>query len=197
VVWELGLDFCELRTMYRPASDYPDDVTVYLVVNDFGKFGRAFVETDIAEADRETVIRNLLSGQYSNALRVIAFKHGRGVVEGRIRRHRGGGAGAGIRRGCQSLRGYQAVHRPAHDARREEATGAIGTRGARTEQRAWRRKPGQSCERPRTAGDGGGREVTQSAPATVSTAGAERVRERLRQVATAQPASRRHHGRAW
>jgi hypothetical protein len=41
VVWELGLDFCELRTMFRPASDYPDDVTVYLVVNDFGKFGRA------------------------------------------------------------------------------------------------------------------------------------------------------------
>jgi hypothetical protein len=30
--------------MFRPASDYPDDVTVYLVVNDFGKFGRAFVE---------------------------------------------------------------------------------------------------------------------------------------------------------
>jgi hypothetical protein len=59
--------------MFRPASDHPDDVTVYVVVNDFGKFGRAFVETDIAEADRETVIRNFLSGQYSNALRVIAF----------------------------------------------------------------------------------------------------------------------------
>jgi hypothetical protein len=36
----------------------PDDVTVYLVVNDYGKLGRAFVETDIAEADRETVLRN-------------------------------------------------------------------------------------------------------------------------------------------
>jgi hypothetical protein len=59
--------------MSRAASDYPDDVTVYLVVNDFGSLGRAFVETDIAEADRETVIRNFLSGQYSNALRVIAF----------------------------------------------------------------------------------------------------------------------------
>src|SRR5271169_707319 len=64
--------------MFRPASDYPDDVTVYLVVNDFGKFGRAFVETDIAEADRETVIRNFLSGQYSNALRVIAFNTAEG-----------------------------------------------------------------------------------------------------------------------
>ena len=59
--------------MFHPASDYPDDVTVYLLVSDFEKFGRAFVETDIAEADRETVIRNFLSGQYSNALRVIAI----------------------------------------------------------------------------------------------------------------------------
>jgi hypothetical protein len=49
------------------------DVTIYLVVNDFGSLGRAFVETDIAEADRETVIRDFLSGQYSNALRVVAF----------------------------------------------------------------------------------------------------------------------------
>jgi hypothetical protein len=64
--------------MFRLASDYPDDVTVYLVINDFGKFGRAFVETDIAEADRETVIRNFLSGQYSNALRVIAFNTAEG-----------------------------------------------------------------------------------------------------------------------
>jgi hypothetical protein len=32
-------------------------VAVYLVVNDFGKFGRAFVETDLAESDRETVLR--------------------------------------------------------------------------------------------------------------------------------------------
>ena len=51
----------------------PDDVTVYLVVNDYGKLGRAFVETDIAEADRETVLRNFVTGQYSNALRIVAF----------------------------------------------------------------------------------------------------------------------------
>jgi hypothetical protein len=56
----------------------PDDVTVYLVVNDYGKLGRAFVETDIAEADRETVIRNFLSTQYSNALRVVAFNTAEG-----------------------------------------------------------------------------------------------------------------------
>ena len=64
--------------MSRRISEHPDDVTVYLVVNDFGEFGRAFVETDIAEADRETVIRNFVSGQYSNALRVVAFNTAEG-----------------------------------------------------------------------------------------------------------------------
>jgi hypothetical protein len=64
--------------MPRHVSEYPDDVTVYLVVNDFGQHGRAFVETDIAEADREAVIRNFLSGQYSNALRVVAFNTAEG-----------------------------------------------------------------------------------------------------------------------
>ena len=30
-----------------------DDVTVYLVLNDHGQFGMAYVETDPAEADRK------------------------------------------------------------------------------------------------------------------------------------------------
>jgi hypothetical protein len=64
--------------MSRPYPSIPDDVTVHLVVNDFGSLGRAFVETDIAEADRDTVIRNFLSGQYSNALRVVAFNTAEG-----------------------------------------------------------------------------------------------------------------------
>jgi hypothetical protein len=64
--------------MAHPTSEYPQDLTVYLVVNDFGKFGKAYVETDIAGADRETVIRNFLSGQYSNALRVVAFNTAEG-----------------------------------------------------------------------------------------------------------------------
>ena len=64
--------------MPHPVFEYPDDVTVYLVVNDYGKHGRAFVETDIGESDRETVLRYFLSGQYSNALRVIAFNTAEG-----------------------------------------------------------------------------------------------------------------------
>jgi hypothetical protein len=45
---------CEYVPCPALFSDYPDDVTVYLVVNDYGQHGRAFVETDIPEADRGT-----------------------------------------------------------------------------------------------------------------------------------------------
>jgi Tol biopolymer transport system component len=49
------------------------DVAVYLVLNDFGRFGRAYVETDDAQADARTIADNLLSGQYDKPLRVVAF----------------------------------------------------------------------------------------------------------------------------
>src|SRR5580704_1156130 len=64
--------------MPRRLPQPSDDVTVYLALNDHGQFGIAYVETDPAEADRETIIRNFLSDQYSNALRVVAFN----TVEG-------------------------------------------------------------------------------------------------------------------
>jgi hypothetical protein len=58
----------ELRIM---PSLYPeDDVTAYLVVEDFGDLGRAFRETDLAEADLDTIVRNMISGEYRNPLRV-------------------------------------------------------------------------------------------------------------------------------
>jgi hypothetical protein len=63
--------------MSRRVSELFDDVTVYLVLNDF-RTGLAYVETTAEEADRETVIRNFLGGQYSNALRVIAFNTAEG-----------------------------------------------------------------------------------------------------------------------
>jgi hypothetical protein len=64
--------------MARPASDYPNDVTVYLVEEDFGRLGRAYLGTDAAEADRETIIRNFISGQYESPGRVIAFNTAEG-----------------------------------------------------------------------------------------------------------------------
>jgi hypothetical protein len=58
---------------------YPkDDVTAYIVVEDFGDLGRAFLETDLAEADLGTIVRNMISGEYRDPLRVVAFN----TVEG-------------------------------------------------------------------------------------------------------------------
>ena len=64
--------------MARPTFDHPNDVTVYLVEEDFGHLGRAYRETDAAEADRETIVRNFISGQYRNAVRVVAFNTAEG-----------------------------------------------------------------------------------------------------------------------
>jgi hypothetical protein len=49
------------------------DQTVYLVADDFGTPGRAWVEADYETTDLETVIQDLLTGQYSNPIRVVAF----------------------------------------------------------------------------------------------------------------------------
>jgi hypothetical protein len=54
------------------------DVDVYLVLDDFGKLGRAYRETDEEASDRGTIIRNLISGEYKNPVRVIAFNTAEG-----------------------------------------------------------------------------------------------------------------------
>jgi hypothetical protein len=58
---------------------YPEnDVTAYIVVEDFGHLGRAFRETDLAEADPATIVRNMISGEYGDPLRVVAFNTAEG-----------------------------------------------------------------------------------------------------------------------
>jgi hypothetical protein len=54
-------------------DEQPHDVTIYIVLNDFGQLGRAYIETDEAAADEQTVINNM-----SNPVRVVAFN----TVEG-------------------------------------------------------------------------------------------------------------------
>jgi hypothetical protein len=49
------------------------DQNFYLVINNYGNFGPAFAETDVSEADLETVITDLMCGQYSDPVRVVAF----------------------------------------------------------------------------------------------------------------------------
>jgi hypothetical protein len=50
-----------------------DDQNVYLVVDDFGRLGRAFRETDVEATDLEAVIVDMLDGQYKNPVRVVGF----------------------------------------------------------------------------------------------------------------------------
>jgi hypothetical protein len=50
-----------------------DDQTVYLVKDDLGRLGAVWREADDETTDLETVITDLLTGQYSDPVRVIAF----------------------------------------------------------------------------------------------------------------------------
>ena len=56
-----------------PTAPAYNSATTYIVLNDFGpNLGRAYVATDEA-ADQKTVVDNMISGQYSNPVRVVAF----------------------------------------------------------------------------------------------------------------------------
>jgi hypothetical protein len=50
-----------------------DDQDVYLVLDDFGRDGQAYRETDAERTDLEAVIMDLLEGQYRNPVRVVGF----------------------------------------------------------------------------------------------------------------------------
>jgi hypothetical protein len=59
-------------------DEQPHDGTVYIVLNDFGELGRAYVETDEAKVDERIVVNNISSGEYSNPVRVVAFNTAEG-----------------------------------------------------------------------------------------------------------------------
>ena len=62
------------RSSWTPSIVPNDnDETVYLVADDFGRLGRAWREADYETTDLETVIQDLLTGQYNKPIRVIAF----------------------------------------------------------------------------------------------------------------------------
>jgi hypothetical protein len=60
------------------APKLTDDVTVYLVLNDFGPLGRAYVETDEANATERDIVSKISRGDYSNPVRVVAFNTAEG-----------------------------------------------------------------------------------------------------------------------
>jgi hypothetical protein len=69
-----------MRTPTPPLApdQQPHGVTVYIVLIDFGQLGRAYVETDEAAADEQTVVNNISDGEYSNPVRVVAFNTAEG-----------------------------------------------------------------------------------------------------------------------
>jgi hypothetical protein len=61
------------KTSWSPGMvPYGADETVYLVVDSFFN-GTVYRETEIEKADLETIVGDLLSGQYNNPVRVVAF----------------------------------------------------------------------------------------------------------------------------
>jgi hypothetical protein len=50
-----------------------NDTDFYIVNEDFGRHGRSYLKTDLTQADCATIVRNFISGQYEDALRVISF----------------------------------------------------------------------------------------------------------------------------
>jgi hypothetical protein len=54
------------------------DLIVHVVLDDFGKAGRVYREIAEAEASFENVIDDLMTGQYDNPARVVAFNTSEG-----------------------------------------------------------------------------------------------------------------------
>jgi hypothetical protein len=50
-----------------------NDQTVCVVLNDFCRLGRAYCEASEDRSDLETTISDLISGQYDDPVRVVAF----------------------------------------------------------------------------------------------------------------------------
>jgi hypothetical protein len=49
------------------------DQTAYLVVDRFGGLGTVYRETEVERTDFETIIADLMSGQFNDPVRVVAF----------------------------------------------------------------------------------------------------------------------------
>jgi len=55
-----------------------DDQNVYLVMDDLGRLGSVWRESDVECTDLERVISDLLAGEYKNPLRVVSFNTAEG-----------------------------------------------------------------------------------------------------------------------
>jgi hypothetical protein len=75
-----GVEFPVMRKSIWTPSIVPrgDDHDIYLVVDDLGKLGRIWRDADYEATDFETVITDLLDGQYRNPLGIYGFNTAEG-----------------------------------------------------------------------------------------------------------------------
>jgi hypothetical protein len=66
-----------MSSLTPPLAPGVDDGTVYIVLNDFGPLGQAWVETDAAEADEAAIVTGIIHGEFSHPVRVVAFNAAR------------------------------------------------------------------------------------------------------------------------
>jgi hypothetical protein len=68
------------RTGWTPyiVPNRTDQGTAYLVVDNFGRLGTAYRETDVEWSDLETTIADRMSGQFNDPVRVVAFNTAEG-----------------------------------------------------------------------------------------------------------------------
>jgi hypothetical protein len=67
-----------MRTSPSIAPQHGHEQDTYMVLNDFGRFGRSWCETDEDAANRERLIRDLMRDQYSAPVRIVAFNTAEG-----------------------------------------------------------------------------------------------------------------------
>jgi hypothetical protein len=68
-----GVEFLMRRNWTPSIVPESGDQNIYLVMDDLGRLGRVWPEADAEATDLETVITDLLTGQYKNPVRVVAF----------------------------------------------------------------------------------------------------------------------------
>jgi hypothetical protein len=68
-----GHESCVMSTWTPSIVPRGDDETVYLVTDDLGKLGAVWREAEVETTGLETVIADLMSGQYSSPVRIVAF----------------------------------------------------------------------------------------------------------------------------
>jgi len=61
------------QSRWTPSIVAGGEPTVYLVADDFGRAGSAWREADLETADLETVIQDLIRGEYRRPIKVVAF----------------------------------------------------------------------------------------------------------------------------